>query len=268
MTTAALSEGLITPDFKVTCPGYATFYGHTFLCDKREAHGTLDLRHAIEQSCNVYFYTVGNLLKVDHDPRVRREAGPDGQDRHRSAERERESRAVHRVEDADDGREVVSGRDDFRRDRPGPGDGHADRARDDDHDRRQRRHGRHAARRARGRRRDGMADSRAAAAAIGVPVPARRASGAPRRPVDRGERHGHRGPRAHRGPGRGRQDGHRAGDLEGREGGRVRQGPGPARQQLVRVLRAASTTPRSPASSSSSTAATAPHRRCPSRSTC
>ena len=65
ITTAALSEGLITPDFKVTCPGYATFYGHTFLCDRREAHGTLDLRHAIAESCNVYFYTVGSLLKVD-----------------------------------------------------------------------------------------------------------------------------------------------------------------------------------------------------------
>ncbi len=65
ITTAALSEGIITPDFKVTCPGYATFYGHTFLCDKHEAHGTLDLRHAIAESCNVYFYTVGNMLKID-----------------------------------------------------------------------------------------------------------------------------------------------------------------------------------------------------------
>jgi len=65
VTTAALSEGLITPDFKVTCPGYATFYGHTFLCDKHEAHGTLDLRHAIAESCNVYFYTVGNMLRID-----------------------------------------------------------------------------------------------------------------------------------------------------------------------------------------------------------
>ncbi len=65
ITTAALSEGIITPDFKVTCPGYATFYGHTFQCDRHEAHGTLDLRHAIAESCNVYFYTVGNMLKID-----------------------------------------------------------------------------------------------------------------------------------------------------------------------------------------------------------
>jgi penicillin-binding protein 2 len=65
IATAALSEGIITPDFKAFCPGHAVFYGHDFKCDKKEGHGTLDLRHAIEQSCNVYFYTVGNMLKID-----------------------------------------------------------------------------------------------------------------------------------------------------------------------------------------------------------
>ena len=28
-------------------------------------HGSVDLRHAIEKSCNVYFYTLGNMLGVD-----------------------------------------------------------------------------------------------------------------------------------------------------------------------------------------------------------
>ena len=28
-------------------------------------HGRIDLRHAIEKSCNVYFYTVGNMLGID-----------------------------------------------------------------------------------------------------------------------------------------------------------------------------------------------------------
>jgi penicillin-binding protein 2 len=62
---AALSEGLITPDTTIYCPGHATFYGHTFMCDRASGHGSLDLRHAIEESCNVYFYTVGNMLGVD-----------------------------------------------------------------------------------------------------------------------------------------------------------------------------------------------------------
>jgi penicillin-binding protein 2 len=65
MSVAALSEGIITPDFRVTCTGTKDFYGHTFHCDKKGGHGTLDLRHAIEQSCDVYFYTVASLMKID-----------------------------------------------------------------------------------------------------------------------------------------------------------------------------------------------------------
>jgi len=65
MATAALSEGIITPDFKVYCPGSITLYGHTFHCDKHEGHGTLDLRHAIEQSCDVYFFKLGSMMNID-----------------------------------------------------------------------------------------------------------------------------------------------------------------------------------------------------------
>ncbi len=62
---AALEEGVITADFKVHCAGHANFYGREFKCWKRGGHGSLDLRHAIEQSCDVYFYTVGNMTGVD-----------------------------------------------------------------------------------------------------------------------------------------------------------------------------------------------------------
>src|SRR5947207_379366 len=65
VATAALEEGVITPDFKVFCPGHATFFGRSFKCWKGGGHGTVDLRHAIEQSCNVYFYTVGNMVGID-----------------------------------------------------------------------------------------------------------------------------------------------------------------------------------------------------------
>ncbi len=65
VATAALEEGIITPDFKVACAGSATFYGRVFHCWQKHGHGVLDLRHAIEQSCDVYFYTVGNLVGVD-----------------------------------------------------------------------------------------------------------------------------------------------------------------------------------------------------------
>jgi penicillin-binding protein 2 len=62
---AGLEEGIITPDFHVSCSGHANFYGHTFACWNKRGHGTMDLRHAIEQSCNVYFYTVANMVGVD-----------------------------------------------------------------------------------------------------------------------------------------------------------------------------------------------------------
>lgn len=65
VAVAALEEGLVTPDFKVHCPGGATFYGRYFKCHLKGGHGTVDMRHAIEKSCNVYFYTLGNMLGVD-----------------------------------------------------------------------------------------------------------------------------------------------------------------------------------------------------------
>ncbi|OFW03144.1 MAG: penicillin-binding protein 2 [Acidobacteria bacterium RIFCSPLOWO2_02_FULL_68_18] len=65
VATAALEEGLVTPDYKVYCGGSATFFGRNFLCHLKGGHGVIDMRHAIEKSCNVYFYTLGNMLGVD-----------------------------------------------------------------------------------------------------------------------------------------------------------------------------------------------------------
>jgi penicillin-binding protein 2 len=62
---AGLEEGIITPSFTTHCAGGATFYGRRFACWKKSGHGAVDLRRAIEQSCDVYFYTVGNMLGVD-----------------------------------------------------------------------------------------------------------------------------------------------------------------------------------------------------------
>lgn len=65
VATAALEEGLVTPDFRVNCPGGASFYGHYYKCWLKGGHGSVDMRHAIEKSCNVYFYTLGSMLGVD-----------------------------------------------------------------------------------------------------------------------------------------------------------------------------------------------------------
>ena len=63
MAAAALEEGVITPDFKVTCRGGKSFFGRFFAC--HTTHGTVTLDQALEKSCNTYFYTLGSMLDVD-----------------------------------------------------------------------------------------------------------------------------------------------------------------------------------------------------------
>jgi penicillin-binding protein 2 len=65
VAAAALEEGVANPNFSVYCGGGGTFYGRYFQCHLKGGHGTVDMRHAIEKSCNVYFYTLGNMLGVD-----------------------------------------------------------------------------------------------------------------------------------------------------------------------------------------------------------
>jgi penicillin-binding protein 2 len=65
VATAALEEGIVTPDFRVHCGGGATFYGRFFQCWEKKGHGSVDMRHAIEKSCNTYFYTLGNMVGID-----------------------------------------------------------------------------------------------------------------------------------------------------------------------------------------------------------
>ena len=62
---AGLEAGTLNPLQAIYCPGHATFYGHTFACDKKEGHGTLSLHNAIVNSCNVFFYNVGENLGID-----------------------------------------------------------------------------------------------------------------------------------------------------------------------------------------------------------
>ena len=65
VAAAALEEGLIEPGHRVFCGGSGVFWGRSFKCHKAGGHGSVDLREAIEKSCNVYFYTVGNMVGID-----------------------------------------------------------------------------------------------------------------------------------------------------------------------------------------------------------
>lgn len=65
VAAAALSEGVVTPKEKIRCPGYLKFGKRSFKCHKHSGHGPVNLFEAIVQSCDVYFYTVGQRLGVD-----------------------------------------------------------------------------------------------------------------------------------------------------------------------------------------------------------
>ncbi len=68
---AALRYGVMTPEQTIFCPGHFSLPGssHLFRDWKPKGHGTISMRHAIQQSCDVYFYTVANKLGIDrmHD---------------------------------------------------------------------------------------------------------------------------------------------------------------------------------------------------------
>jgi penicillin-binding protein 2 len=68
---AALKYGVMTPTQTLFCPGHFSLPGNknVFRDWKPKGHGTIDMRHAIQQSCDVYFYTVASKLGIDrmHD---------------------------------------------------------------------------------------------------------------------------------------------------------------------------------------------------------
>ncbi|MEO8224677.1 MAG: penicillin-binding transpeptidase domain-containing protein, partial [Gammaproteobacteria bacterium] len=64
---AALHYGVTTPERRVGCRGHFNLPGssHRYRDWRPEGHGSVDLYNAIEQSCDVYFYTVARDLGID-----------------------------------------------------------------------------------------------------------------------------------------------------------------------------------------------------------
>ncbi len=63
---AGLETGTIDDAWTVHCAGGATFYGRYYKCHLKGGHGTVSLHKGIVQSCDVYFYNVGNKLGIDN----------------------------------------------------------------------------------------------------------------------------------------------------------------------------------------------------------
>ena len=62
---SALEHKIINKDFKVNCSGKIEMYGMTYHCWKKKGHGIVNLKDAIKQSCDTYFYEITRKLGVD-----------------------------------------------------------------------------------------------------------------------------------------------------------------------------------------------------------
>jgi penicillin-binding protein 2 len=68
VAATALSTGLITPDTTFDCKGSYSAYYQTWKDWKPTGHGTVNLLQAITESCDVYFYNLGNLFYSQPSP--------------------------------------------------------------------------------------------------------------------------------------------------------------------------------------------------------
>jgi len=62
---SALENGIWNPKKYLNCSGVTELYGEKFHCWKKKGHGPMNMRSAIQRSCDVYFYEVARLLGVD-----------------------------------------------------------------------------------------------------------------------------------------------------------------------------------------------------------
>jgi penicillin-binding protein 2 len=72
---AALEEGIITPSWQASCPGYMRIGKRIIKCWNTKGHGTLDLYGAIKNSCNVYFAQLGLKVGLDKWEKYSRKFG-------------------------------------------------------------------------------------------------------------------------------------------------------------------------------------------------
>ena len=75
MAIAGLETGTVDEHSAFVCHGGANFYGAYRHCHLKSGHGTVDLHRAIGQSCDVYFYNLGDRMGIDKIARYAEMAG-------------------------------------------------------------------------------------------------------------------------------------------------------------------------------------------------
>ena len=66
-TVAGMSEGVVDDGTYIECTGSFDLVTPPINCWNKQGHGSLDIREAIEQSCNVFFTTIGFELGKDSE---------------------------------------------------------------------------------------------------------------------------------------------------------------------------------------------------------
>jgi penicillin-binding protein 2 len=64
-TVAGMSEGTLNASTTYFCPGGIWFGNREYRCWRKQGHGTLAYHRALVESCDVYFYDVGQRLGID-----------------------------------------------------------------------------------------------------------------------------------------------------------------------------------------------------------
>ena len=72
---AALHSGAITSHTQINCPGGYRLGNRTWRCDLERGHGPMDAHKALQMSCDVYFYRLGDLVGIDAIAKVARTFG-------------------------------------------------------------------------------------------------------------------------------------------------------------------------------------------------
>ncbi len=75
MNALALLDAGVSPDERVVCTGQYRLGSAVFHCHKRHGHGALDMKHAIMQSCDIYFYTMVRRIGIDRLAAMMRRLG-------------------------------------------------------------------------------------------------------------------------------------------------------------------------------------------------
>ncbi len=65
MAVAGLAEGLLDPEERVYCSGATRLYDRRWRCWQRRGHGFVDLRGALQHSCDTYFYRQGVKIGIE-----------------------------------------------------------------------------------------------------------------------------------------------------------------------------------------------------------